>query len=167
MTPATQHAPSRWLIATFRTCRVATIRRLKISATVCLLFLIHAVAADAAGPEEARLLGPPQGDGPVEVSASFNLSDLTRVEGEHELCVFEGVLTLTWQDPRQSFDADATGLDERIYQGEFQFSEVYEGWWPQLILTNESGEFGRSGNLLRIAPDGTLTYLEELDVSAS
>jgi len=76
------------------------------------------------------------------------------------------VLTLTWRDSRQAFDAEALGLQERIYQGSFQFSEVYDGWWPQLILTNESGDFSRRGNLLRIAPDGMMTYIEELDISA-
>ena len=117
------------------------------------------------GPEAARLLGPPPGDEPTEVLAGFYLSDLTSIEGEHELCVFEGVLTLTWRDLRQAFDAEALGVQQRIYQGDFQFSEVYEGWWPQLILTNESGGFSRRGNLLRIAPDGTMTYIEELEIS--
>jgi len=43
---------------------------------------------------------------------------------------------------------------------------MYNGWWPQLVLTNESGDFSRRGNLLRIAPDGKMTYIEELDISA-
>jgi len=141
-------------------------KRTIIGAIACLVFGLHPMFADASGPEAARLLGPPPGDEPTEILAGFYLSDLTSIEGEHELCVFEGVLTLTWQDARQAFDAEALGLQERIYQGGFQFSEVYEGWWPQMILTNESGEFSRRGNLLRIAPDGMMTYIEELDISA-
>jgi hypothetical protein len=146
---------------------IAAVRiRTIIGAVACLVVGLHPTLADAAGPEAARLLGPPPGDGPTEVSAGFYLSDLTRIEGEHELCVFEGVLTLTWLDSRQAFDAEAFDLQERIYQGGFQFSEVYDGWWPQLILTNESGNFSRRGNLLRITPDGMMTYIEELDISA-
>jgi len=72
---------------------------------------------------------------------------------------------IQWHDSRQAFDVEALGLKERIYQGSFQFSELYDGWWPQLILTNESGDFSRRGNLLRIQPDGMMTYIEELDVS--
>jgi len=79
--------------------------------------------------ETEQLLGPPPGDRPTEVLAGFYLSDLTRIEAENERCVFEGVLTLTWRDSRQAFDAEALGLKERVYQGSFQFNEVYEGWW--------------------------------------
>ena len=140
--------------------------RMIIGAITCLVFGLQPMLADASGPEAARLLGPPPGDGPTEVLAGFHLSDLTSIEGEHELCVFEGVLTLTWLDSRQAFDTDALGLQERIYQGSFQFSEVYDGWWPQLILTNESGDFSRRANLLRITPDGKMTYIEKLDISA-
>jgi hypothetical protein len=137
-----------------------------VGAIACLAFGFHPMIADASGLEAARLLGPPPGDEATEILAGFYLSDLTSIEGEHELCVFEGVLTLTWLDSRQAFDTEALGLQERIYQGGFQFSEVYDGWWPQLILSNESGDFSRRGNLLRITPDGMMTYIEELDISA-
>ena len=147
-------------------CIAGARKKVIICAIVCLVVGLFPLFAGASGPEAARLYGPPPGDQPTKVLAGFYLSDLTSIEGEHELCVFEGVLTLTWQDSRQAFDAEALGLQELIYQGGFQFSEMYDGWWPQLILTNESGDFSRRGNLLRIAPDGKMTYIEELDISA-
>jgi len=167
MAGITQCARANWLVLAFPFSGIADVgKRTIVCAVACLVFGLHPMFADAAGPEAARLLGPPPGDEPTEVLAGFYLSDLTSIEGEHELCVFEGVLTLTWRDLRQAFDAEALGVQQRIYQGDFQFSEVYEGWWPQLILTNESGDFSRRGNLLRIASDGMMTYIEELDISA-
>ena len=66
-----------------------------ICVIVCLLAGVFPLFAGASGPEAARLFGPPPGGQPTEVLAGFYLSDLTSIEGEHELCVFEGVLTLT------------------------------------------------------------------------
>ncbi len=158
---------ARWLVLALPFVGIVDARKKTIIRVLaCLVVGLYPIFAGASGPEAARLLGPPPSDLPTEILAGFYLSDLTNIEGEHELCVFEGVLTLTWRDSRQAFDAEALGLQERIYQGGFQFSEVYEGWWPQLILTNESGNFSRQGNLLRVTPDGMMTYIEELDISA-
>ena len=162
----TECSRAHWFVRALPFSRIVVVRkRTIVRAVACLVVGLYPMFAGASGPEAARLFGPPPGNEPTEVLASFYLSDLTNVEGENELCVFEGVLTLIWRDSRQAFDAEALGLEERIYQGGFQFSEVYDGWWPQLILTNESGDFSRRGNLLRIQPDGMMTYIEELDVS--
>ncbi len=167
MARVTQCVRTHWRMRAFPLTGIADVwKRTIICAVACLLVGLHPMFADASDPEATRLLGPPPSDGPTEVLADFYLSDLTSIEGEHELCVFEGVLTLVWRDSRQAFDVAALGRQEQIYQGEFQFSEVYDGWWPQLILTNESGDFSRRGNLLRIAPDGMMTYIEEMDISA-
>jgi len=58
------------------------------------------------------------------------------------------------------------GSDERVYQGNYQFSEVFTGWWPQLVLENESGYFERQGVVLRVRPDGTMIYMEEFQAIA-
>jgi len=167
MAGITHCARTIWSALALQITGIADTRNRTIICVIAYLAVgLFPLFAGASGPEAARLFGPPPGDQPTEVLAGFYLSDLTSIEGEHELCVFEGVLTLTWQDSRQAFDAEALGLQELIYQGGFQFSEVYDGWWPQLMLTNESGEFSRRGNLLRIAPDGRMTYIEELDISA-
>ena len=109
------------------------------------------------------LLGPPHTGTPVPVSVGFFLSDVTDVNEERQMFEFEGRLTLQWKDERQAFDSEQLGVSERIYQGNFQFSEVFDGWWPQLVLANESGQYDRQGVLLRIQPDGSMTYVEQLD----
>jgi len=115
---------------------------------------------------EPFLLGPPDTGGPVAVSVGFFLSDVNDVDERQETFEFEAILTLRWQDARQAFDPDQLGVDERTYQGNYQFSEVFDGWWPQLILTNESGGFESQAVLLRIAPDGAMTLMNEIHAVA-
>jgi hypothetical protein len=75
-------------------------------------------------------------------------------------------LTLRWKDQRQAFDTVEAGVSEKVYQGPYQFLELYTAWWPQLSLANESGGVHRQGQVLKITPDGTLTYIEEINATA-
>ena len=113
----------------------------------------------------AFILGPPKTGGPAIVRASFQLRDLNDVDEEAETFEFEGVLTLSWRDERQAFDPAALGVDEKIYQGDYQFNEVFDGWFPQVILVNESGLYENSGVLLRVQPDGRLTLVATLNAA--
>lgn len=117
-------------------------------------------------PAQEFLLGPPNSGGPTIVAVGFYLTDLVEIDEENETFEFEGVLTLKWRDERQAFDPAETGVGEKIYQGDYQFSELFTGWWPQLVLANESGGYDRQGVLLRIRPDGSITYVEEMDAVA-
>ena len=124
--------------------------------------LILALAATTA---EANTELPP-GERPVVVKAGFMLYDINEIEESTETFEFEGALLLNWHDPRQAFDAEAEGVAERVYTGDFQYSELYLGWKPQVFLANESGSYDRQGIMLRIEPDGTVWYLEEIDAVA-
>jgi hypothetical protein len=124
-------------------------------------FMNAAVAAEA-----SDILSPPPGDGPVVVDVGFYLSDVSRIAEEEETVEFEGILTVRWHDDRLAFDPTETGFDERLYQGSYQFSEVFTGWWPQIFLANESGGYERQGVLLRVSADGDLTYVEEITAIA-
>jgi hypothetical protein len=123
------------------------------------------VGATAAAGEDF-LLGPPQGNGPVTVQIGFRLTEINGVDEENETFDFGGVLTQRWQDDRQAFDAAEFGVDEKIYQGNFQFNEVFTGWWPQVVLANQSGAYDRQGVLLRIGSDGSMMYTEALSATA-
>jgi hypothetical protein len=124
------------------------------------------IVAPAAASADPFLLGPPDADGPVTASVGFFLSDVNEVDERRETFEFEAILTIKWQDPRQAFDPDEIGAEERTYQGNYQFAEVYNGWWPQLILANESGGFQSQAVLLRIAPDGASTLVTEIHAVA-
>ena len=64
---------------------------------------------------------------------------------------------------RQAFNPVTEGTEEKIYQGSFQFDEVFTGWHPQLILVNQSGLFEKHGVLLRVRSDGSMSLYETLN----
>ena len=123
-----------------------------------------ATSPSAAG--EPFLTGPPKKAGPVVVRASFHLRDINDIDDEAETFEFGGVLTLKWHDERQAFDPAELGVDEKVYLGAYQFNEVFTGWFPQVVLVNESGLYEKHGVVLRVQPDGTLTLVENLDAAA-
>jgi hypothetical protein len=99
----------------------------------------------------------PQENGPVEVTVSFELRDINHIDDEAETVEFTGVLKLSWDDPRQAFDPVIEGTEEKI---------VFTGWFPQLILVNESGLYEKHGVLLRVRSDGSLSLFETVDAVA-
>lgn len=133
---------------------------------IILVLLLLAGGALRAGNAEANssILRPP--DTPTVVSVGFYLSDINDVNEQQETFEFEAQLISSWKDPRQAFDPSIEGTQEKTYSGDFQFNEVFSGWWPQLILANESGNFDRQGVLLRIQPDGQLTLIQEINATA-
>jgi hypothetical protein len=102
----------------------------------------------------------------VPVRASFRLRDINEINDEEETFEFTGVLTLRWRDERQIFDPVAVGADEKVYQGAYQFNEVFTGWFPQVVLVNDSGLYDERGVVLRVKPNGTLTLIVTLDAAA-
>ena len=124
-----------------------------------------------AGPAAAQssllsLPRPPREGAPVVVRAGFDLRDINEIDDEAETFEFQGVLTLTWSDERQAFDPDVEGVDEKLYQGSFQFNEVFTGWFPQVVLVDESGLYEKHGVLLRVRPNGLLTLVETVNARA-
>lgn len=115
-----------------------------------------------AATNDSFLLGPPKGDGPVVVRADFQLHDINEINEQDETFAFSGVLTLRWHDERQVFDPAATGVNEKVYQGAYQFDELSTGWFPQVVLVNEAGTYEKHAVVLRIQPDGTLVLIETL-----
>jgi hypothetical protein len=114
----------------------------------------------------AFLLGPPQEKGPVVVRTRFEFHDILEINDGEETFLFSGVLTLTWNDPRQAFDPAVVGVDEKVFQGSYQFDEVSPGWYPQVVIANESGTFQSSGVVLRVQPDGTSTLIQTITAAA-
>jgi len=113
----------------------------------------------------ALLLAPPREAGPVMVRAAFEIHDINEIDDVEEKFEFTGVLTLTWNDPRQAFEPSSVG-DEKVFQGDYQFNELSTGWYPQVVLVNESGLYQTSGVVLRVQPDGTSTLIETINAAA-
>jgi hypothetical protein len=127
-----------------------------------------AIAGTGSDPprSEPFLLAPPKEADPVVVRAGFVLHDINEINDGSETFEFAGVLTLKWRDPRQAFDPAIVGVDEKIFQGDFQFNELSTGWYPQVVLVNESGLYQTNGVVLRVQPDGTSTLIETLNAAA-
>jgi len=116
-------------------------------------------------PANLLPLTPPPADGPVMVRPSFDLHDINQISDKEETFEFTGVLTLVWRDPRLAF-TPTDGVDELVYQGDYQFNEIATGWYPTVVLANASGQFDVTGVVLRIAPDGTCTLVQAIDATA-
>jgi len=145
------------------------------------LLLVTLMAATAVAGNDLALVNPeseiktaqtqsnefpgslPRAKGPVEVTVSFDLRDIDNIDDEAETFEFTGVMKLSWHDPRQAFNPVTEGVEEKIYQGDFQFNEVFTGWFPQLILVNESGQYEKHGVLLRVRSDGSMSLYETVN----
>ena len=108
----------------------------------------------------------PKEEMPLVLTASFELRDINFIDDEAETFDFTGILKLSWRDPRQAFDPETEGIKEKMYMGKYQFNEVYTGWWPQVVLANESGMYDKHGVLLRVLSDGSLTLIETVNATA-
>lgn len=134
---------------------------------IALVVACAAVAVCAGGAAAAPFVaGPPPGEGPVVVRTSFALRDIHDIDDERQNFEFGGVLRFVWRDQRQAFDPAEAGVAEKIYQGDYQFNEVFPGWFPQVVLVNVSGAYEKRGVVLRVSPDGTLTLLETISAVA-
>jgi hypothetical protein len=112
------------------------------------------------------LMGPPTENGPVVVDIGFYVSDIDGINEEEETFEFEGILSLSWTDPRQAFDPKETGYEEKFYQGSYQFAELYSGWWPQVFLANKAGEYEQQVVMLRVRHDGRIIYVGDVNAIA-
>ncbi len=149
---------------------------ISLALVVTLICCLQTIAADPVceiqvdppQPESSEpfLLGPPKGDGPVVIRAHFEFHDIDEIDEEHQIFKFAGVLMLKWHDPRQAFDPAVVGVDEKVFQGEYQFNEISPGWFPQVVLVNRSGPYEKRGVVLRILPDGSSTLIETIDATA-
>jgi len=126
--------------------------------------VLHAALGHAAAQDALR--GPRPGPAPVDVAVGLFLIDVVDINEDEQTFEFEAILTMRWTDPRLAFDPAEVGTDERVYQGDYQFTEIFNGWWPPLVLRNESGRYERQGVLLRVGPDGSISYVETLQAVA-
>lgn len=152
------------------------LRRLKLALAVTLLFSLgfparrcgaqSAPNASSTNPAIETFLGLPPGEGACVVRAGFYLEGIDSIDEEAETFEFTGVLTLEWKDERQAFDPDEAGVQEKIYQGDYQFNELAPAWFPQVVLVNRAGLFETSATILRVEPDGTNTLRQTVDAVA-
>jgi hypothetical protein len=128
--------------------------------------LLFAFPAVAATPTQTQLLSPPASDGPFVVRAGFQLLDINSIDEQSETFQFSGVLSVQWKDERQAFDPAVEGVEEKFYQGNFQFNEISPAWYPEISLLNVAGMFEKGEPLFRVRPDGTCTLVSPVNAIA-
>ena len=136
--------------------------------TLCLLAVILTSAMESMSEEmpAERFLTPPSEQGPANVNVWFDLHDINEIGDEEETFGFNGVLRLTWKDPRQAFNSASAGVREKIYQGAFQTDEISPAWFPQVYLANEGGNYEIDAVTLRVSPDGTSVLTSSINAIA-
>ena len=141
---------------------------MKTNHLICLKTLIglflFLLAFTINGQEKTHIYNLPPGQKPVEVEVHFYLSDLNNINVEKETFEIKGLLELKWKDSRQAFDTLVEGVNRKLYQGSFQFLEVYEGWWPQISISNSVGNTPLEGITLFQHYDGSLQMIQEITV---
>jgi hypothetical protein len=117
----------------------------------------HTLAIDAAMPN------PPSS--PTIVKVGVFLADIIDLDEVNETFQAEIVISAEWKDPRLAFDPAEAGTDEKLFQGEFQFNEVFSGWWPQLVIVNEVGLGDTNAVRIVVHADGRITYQQQRNVT--
>jgi hypothetical protein len=138
----------------------------KVSQSFLLCAVLLGVGLAHAGKTQADagILNPPAS--PTLIEVGFYLSDINNINEQQETFEFEGRLISTWRDPRLAFDPKIEGTDIKTYTGDFQFNEVFTGWWPQFVLANESGDFEKQSVVLKHRADGELHLIQEITAKA-
>ena len=120
---------------------------------VTTLTLLLGMASAAAG-QQMRMTRPARGDGPTKVQVAFLVVELLEIDDVDESFSIDFFLRARWKDERlaweQGEDSEISGL---IYQ-------LDEAWHPRFMLVNEKGIDRKLPEVLEVAPDGTVTYLQ-------
>ena len=128
-----------------------------IRTAILLAANLMAVSA-AADTYRAGMPNPPAS--PTRVACGIMIADVTNIDDVNESFSAEVVIVAHWQDPRLAYDAEAEGTQLKLFQGEFQFAEVFPGWWPQFVFINQVGRGETKGITIKVHPDGHVRYLE-------
>ncbi len=112
---------------------------------------------------EAGMPNPPSS--PTVVRVGIFLADIIDLDELEETFQAEFIIVAEWEDPRLSFDPAVDGTDMKLFQGQFQFNEVFTGWWPQLLIVNEIGTGDINAITIEVHPEGRVRYMEQRNVT--
>ena len=126
-----------------------------------LIFLVTPLGG--AHAIDAGMPNPPSS--PTVVNVGVFLADILDLNEVNETFQVELVTLAEWDDPRLAFDPAVEGTETKLFQGQFQFNEVFAGWWPQFVIVNEIGAGDISAIQIEVHPDGRVRFLEARNVT--
>ncbi len=127
-----------------------------------LLSIMGSLGLNAQRAVEPGMPNPP--GSPTEVKVGVFLADIIDVDELNETFEVELILTAEWMDPRLAFDPEEEGTPVKLFQGSFQFNEIYAAWWPQLLFVNQIGTGDLNSVKISIYPNGRVRYLDQRSV---
>ena len=134
----------------------------RLTVRLLLMALVVAIASPTAKAIDAGMPNPPAQ--PTRVQCGLMILDVVGINDVEETFEAEIALFASWEDPRLAFDPKAEGTNQKIFQGDFQFAEMFTGWWPQLLIINQVGSGDTNAIKIEINPDGQVTLLEQRNV---
>ncbi|MBD2102808.1 hypothetical protein [Leptolyngbya sp. FACHB-261] len=109
---------------------------------------------------QGSLSSPPNANQPTQVALGFHLLNLGRINQTEETFNVTGFLYAFWQDPRLRFDPQQVGDQVVRYTPE-------QIWEPTLTIFNSQDLQKKGPVQLSAKPDGTVSYLELINVTVS
>ncbi|MFC4892206.1 ligand-gated ion channel [Pseudofrancisella aestuarii] len=76
---------------------------------------------------------------PTNIQTTAFVTDIINVDELNEQLQIDAIFKYEWNDPRLKFDPQKENANYKLYQGEFQLAEVFQGWRPQVSIINEIG----------------------------
>ncbi|WP_108682538.1 ligand-gated ion channel [Methyloceanibacter sp. wino2] len=128
-----------------------------------LLWLLLLLGPAPAFAIDAGMPNPPAS--PTVVKVGIFLADIIDLDEMDETFQAELIILAEWMDPRLAFDAEEYGSDRKLFQGGFQFDEVFGGWWPSLIFLNEIGSGDLNALQIEVFSDGRVRAKEQRNVT--
>lgn len=108
--------------------------------------------------------GPPPST-PTIIDVTAFITDIQNLDELNEQVQVDAIFQYEWEDPRLAFDEKKVGEKYKLYQGDFQYDEVYEGWRPQISIINEIGSPQIKERQVRVYPDGHVILKEHRTLS--
>ena len=112
---------------------------------------------------DAAMPNPP--GSPTVVKIGVFVADIIDLNESEESFQAELIIVAEWDDPRLAFDAEEHGSNIKLFQGSFQFNEVFAGWWPSLLILNEIGSGDVNALTIEVMSDGKVRYKEQRNVT--
>lgn len=109
-------------------------------------------------PAQRRMELPHSGEGPIKVQIDQFLLQVESIDGATESFRGSVFVSLTWHDPRMSFDAALFGAQEVLFSGDAAEAQLATQWSPQVQISNLTDAATTFDQTLIIKSDGTVRY---------
>jgi len=129
------------------------IARLLVSAAILCLFIAPLTAAEGKGADAAS---------PVEVRIGLTVDQITAIDQREENFSVVASLRANYRDPELAYTAAQGDPPFRLFHlSDFlKYAQERKSHWPGIVFDNQQGRRDISTELVALAPDGDVRYLQ-------